>query len=70
MISNWTGRGLLLDDRGASPHVAATNQIVDAKPYQIAASELAVDCKVKQGAVPKPFVLVQIKADCPNIPPP
>lgn len=57
----------LLNDGRAVTDLTAANDIPDPDLDEVAPPQLAVDRQIKQSAIAKPFVLVEIKADCPDI---
>jgi hypothetical protein len=47
--------------------MTATHDIADLDFHQVTAAQLAVDGLVKEGTVTQPLMLIEIKADGPNI---
>ena len=59
--------GLLLDDDCSRPNVATRNDIANLDLDQVAATQLAVDCKVEECLVPQPPFSIEMEADRPNL---
>jgi len=55
--------GFPLDDGRAVAGGAVHDQVANGQPDQVAAPELAVDRKVKQGQVAQPLLPLKVKAD-------
>ncbi len=49
---------LTLGDRGSRPDFRTTNQTADLQLNKITASQLAVDCKIKQCSVSNPLLAI------------
>jgi hypothetical protein len=58
---------LLLDNHRSGSNAAACYQIADFDLHQVASSQLAVDCKVKQSAIAHLAGLVEHEPNCPNL---
>ena len=59
--------GLLLDHCGAISKRSATDQIANPHFDKVTATKLAVDREIEQGTIPDPLVLVEKKADRPDV---
>jgi hypothetical protein len=51
----------------ARADLAATDDVADLEAYDIASSEFAVDCHIKERAVAKPPVVIEVEADAPYL---
>lgn len=58
---------LLLDDGSSSSHLRPRDQVTDRYSYQVAAAQLAVDCKIEQGSISKTAFTVEEEAHCPDL---
>src|ERR1700724_747566 len=58
---------LLLHDNRAGGNMAALDYVVDAKPHQIAPTQLAVDRKVEQREFPGSMIQLQSNPDGPDL---
>ena len=57
----------LLDDHRPSSNVVAGYECPDFQLYQIAATELAVDGKIKKRPISHPSFTIEKEADCPDL---
>jgi hypothetical protein len=63
---NGSTRFLLNNDR-ASFYATATRDVAYPHLDDIAPSQLAIDSKIKQGAIPQMTFTIKEKPDCPNL---
>jgi hypothetical protein len=59
--------GLLLNYGGSVPDVGTCDHIADLDFDQIAASQFAIDCQVKQRSIPQQALSIQKEPDRPNL---
>ena len=58
---------LPLHHNRAGCDMTTLDHVVNAKPYQVTASQLAVDSEVEQREFPDPMVQLQSNPDCPDL---
>jgi hypothetical protein len=59
--------GLLLNHCGSVPDLVTCDHIADLDLNQIAASQFAIDCQVKQRSIPQSSLSIQKEPDGPNL---